>query len=141
MERSTDKQPRWVFLSNHADVLLFIARDPDSRTRDIAERVGITKRAAQRIVSDLVAEGYLKRTKIGRSNRYEINRHAHLHSVAFRDLEIGPLLDVLNTADPRRARTFRGHIPGSPPSPRTRKTPLWGPFEWAVEDSNLQPWD
>jgi|SRR5580700_4713139 predicted ArsR family transcriptional regulator len=102
MERSADKQSRWVFLSNYAHVLLCIARDPDSRTRDIADQVGITERAAQRIVSDLVAEGYLERTKIGRRNRYEINRHGHLRSAAFTDFEIGPLLDVLNTADGAR---------------------------------------
>src|SRR5437764_15119572 len=76
-------QPTWVFLSNHAHVLLCIARDPDSRTRDIAEQVGITERAAQRIVADLIAEGYLKRTKNGRRNHYEINRHGHLRSVPF----------------------------------------------------------
>jgi predicted ArsR family transcriptional regulator len=97
MERSADKQSRWVFLSNYAHVLLCIARDPDSRTRDIADQVGITERAAQRIVSDLVAEGYLERTKIGRRNR-----HGHLRSAAFTDFEIGPLLDVLNTADGAR---------------------------------------
>ena len=86
-----------MFLTNHAHVLLCIARDGDSRTRDIAQHVGITERAAQRIVADLIAEGYLKRTKIGRRNRYEINRDGHLRSAAFRDLEIGPLLDLLNT--------------------------------------------
>ena len=95
MERSADKPPRWVFLSNHAHVLLCIARDPDSRTRDLAAQVGITERAAQRIVSDLVAEGYLNRTKIGRRNRYEINRHGHLRGPPFKDFEIGPLLDVI----------------------------------------------
>ena len=78
-------------------MLLCIARDGDSRTRDIAEQVGITERAAQRIVADLIAEGYLTRTKIGRRNRYEINRRGHLRSGAFRDLEIGPLLDLLDT--------------------------------------------
>jgi predicted ArsR family transcriptional regulator len=78
-------------------VLLCIVRDGDSRTRDIAEQVGITERAAQRIVADLIAEGYLKRTKIGRRNRYEINRQGHLRSAAFRHLEIGPLLDLLDT--------------------------------------------
>ncbi|MFL5861216.1 MAG: helix-turn-helix transcriptional regulator [Solirubrobacteraceae bacterium] len=99
MAESAERQPTWVFLSNHAHVLLCIARDADYRTRDIAEQVGITERAAQRIVSDLIAEGYLKRTKVGRRNRYEINRHAHLRSAAFRDLEIGPLLDLLNTGN------------------------------------------
>jgi predicted transcriptional regulator len=97
MAEPVGRQPTWVFLSNHAHVLLSIARDPDCRTRDIAEQVGITERAAQRIVSDLIVEGYLKRTKVGRRNRYEINRHGHLRSAAFRDLQIGPLLDLLNT--------------------------------------------
>jgi predicted transcriptional regulator len=87
----------WVFLSNHAHVLLCVARDPDSRTRDIAEQVGITERTAQRIVSELIAEGYLKRTKTGRRNRYEVNRQGHLRSDAFRHLQIGPLLDLLDT--------------------------------------------
>lgn len=94
-----DNQPTWVFLTNHAHVLLCIARDPDTRTRDIADRVGITERATQRIVSDLVGEGYLTRTRIGRRNRYAINRHGHLRHPVFKDLEIGPLLDVLDTAD------------------------------------------
>jgi predicted transcriptional regulator len=114
MERSAASPLSWVFLTNHAHVLLCIARDPDSRTRDIAERVGITERSAQRIVSELIAGGYLKRTKIGRRNRYEINRHGHLRSEAFEDFEIGPLLDVLNTADGARRREPRA----SPPAAR-----------------------
>lgn len=91
------RQPTWVFLTNHAHVLLCIARDPDTRTRDIADQVGITERAAQRLVSDLIAEGYLTRTKVGRRNRYQINRRGHLRTPAFHALEIGPLLDLLNT--------------------------------------------
>lgn len=97
MTEPTGRQATWVFLTNHAHVLLCVARDRDSRTRDIAEQVGITERAAQRIVAELIAEGYLDRTKVGRRNHYEINRQGHLRSGAFRDLEIGPLLDVLDT--------------------------------------------
>jgi predicted transcriptional regulator len=114
MAPSTTSQPTWVFLTNHAHVLLCIARDPGTRTRDIAEQVGITERAAQRIVSELIAGGYLKRTKVGRRNRYEINRHGHLRSVAFEDFEIGPLLDMLNTADGARRQESRA----SPPEAR-----------------------
>jgi predicted transcriptional regulator len=109
MVELTEPQPTWVFLSNHAHVLLCIARDPDSRTRDIAEQVGITERAAQRIVADLIAEGYLKRTKNGRRNHYEINRHGHLRSVPFRDLEIGPLVDLLETNNRSRDSRQRTH--------------------------------
>src|SRR3954467_11496781 len=88
---------RWVFLTNHAHVLLCITRDPEARTRDIAEQVGITERAAQRILADLVAEGYVTRAKIGRRNRYTVNRRGHLRHPLFRKLTIGPLLEVLNT--------------------------------------------
>ena len=85
----------WVFLTNHAHVLLSVARDPEARARDIAERVGITERAAQRILSDLLAEGYISKTKIGRRNRYALNRQGHLRHPVFRELQIGPLLDIL----------------------------------------------
>ena len=85
----------WVFLTNHANVLLCVARDPDARSRDIAERVGITERAAQRILSDLLAEGYLSKIKQGRRNRYTVNRTGHLRHPNFQELEIGPLIDIL----------------------------------------------
>ena len=95
----TKDQPtgRWVFLTNHAHVLLCIARDPQARTRDIAEQVGITERATQRILADLVAEGYVTRAKVGRRNRYKVNPRGHLRHPIFRNLTIGPLLEVLNT--------------------------------------------
>lgn len=65
--------PRWTFLTNHAHVLVCIADDNDARLRDVAERVGITERAAQSIVADLVEGGYLIRERVGRRNRYQIN--------------------------------------------------------------------
>jgi predicted ArsR family transcriptional regulator len=86
----------WVFLTNHANVLLCIARDPDSRARDIAQQVGITERAAQRILADLIADGYVTRTKLGRRNNYKINARGHLRHPVLRDLSIGPLIEVLN---------------------------------------------
>ena len=104
MLEAPEKQPTWTFLSNHAHVLLCIARDPDIRTRDIAEQVEITERAAQRIVADLIAEGYVKRTKNGRRNRYKINRRGHLRHPAFvRTRAIGPLLDLLDTDHRKQA--------------------------------------
>ena len=119
MAEPTGRQPSWVFLSNHAHVLLCIARDPDTRTRDIADQVGITERAAQRLVSDLIAEGYLTRTKVGRRNRYQINRRGHLRSPAFQALEIGPLLDLLNpnnqAVQPERATRKARRTPRSSP--------------------------
>jgi len=97
-QKAKNQPPRtWLFLTNHAHVLLCIARDPQARTRDIAAQVGITERAAQRIVSELIAEKYLTRTKVGRRNHYTINRRGRLRHPIFRKLAIGPLLEVLNT--------------------------------------------
>jgi DNA-binding transcriptional regulator PaaX len=91
----TSQRATWFVLTNHGNVLLCIARQPKIRISEIADNVGIGERAAQKIVADLVTEGYLVRIKEGRRNRYEVNRSAHLRHPLFADLEIGPLLDVL----------------------------------------------
>ncbi|MGI5202495.1 helix-turn-helix transcriptional regulator [Spirillospora sp. CA-108201] len=70
--RRHDDKP-WTFLTNHARVLIVIARDPDVRVRDVAQDIGITERAAQLIITDLEAAGYLTRTRVGRRNRYTVN--------------------------------------------------------------------
>ncbi len=62
----------WTFLTNHAHVLVCLERDPALRIRDVAERVGITERATQRIVADLVGAGCLEREREGRRNRYRV---------------------------------------------------------------------
>ena len=62
----------WTFLSNHGHLFVAVARDPDARVRDLAQRVGITERAVQLILNDLVDAGYLSRARQGRRNHYEI---------------------------------------------------------------------
>src|ERR1700745_3457581 len=86
----------WPFATNHPQVLLCIARDPEIRLRDIADSVGITLGSAQRILADLVEAGYVKRERIGRRNRYVINRDAPMLRHAAQDgRDIGSLLDLL----------------------------------------------
>ena len=85
----------WTFLSNHAHVLLCIARDPVIRLRDIAAAVGITERAAQRIVSDLADAGYLTRERMGRRNRYAIHLELPLRHPLEADSPVGVLLEPL----------------------------------------------
>lgn len=63
----------WTFLTNHARVLICIARDPTRRIRDIADEIGITERAAQLIIADLERARYLSRTRVGRRNTYSVN--------------------------------------------------------------------
>ena len=78
--------PRWLeswnFLTNHARVLLCIARDPGVRLRDVAASLGITERSAYAIVTDLAAAGYVVKQKHGRRNRYQIQIQMHLPLVA-----------------------------------------------------------
>jgi len=85
----------WRFLSNHTQVLLCLQRDPDVRYRDIAEMVGITERAAQRIVADLIESGYVESERIGRRNRYRVNPDIAMRHPAQEGHEIGELLRLL----------------------------------------------
>jgi DNA-binding transcriptional ArsR family regulator len=85
----------WTFLTNHAHVLLCVARDPDIRHRDLAERVGITERAVQRIVADLIEAGYLDSVREGRRNRYHLHPDLPLRHPLERDHRIGEILAVL----------------------------------------------
>ena len=98
MSSLTGEKP-WHFLSNHTQVLLAVANDPDSRLRDVAVTVGITERAAQRIVADLAESGYVTRERVGRRNRYRINREAKMRHDAQLGQEIGPLLDLFAAED------------------------------------------
>jgi DNA-binding MarR family transcriptional regulator len=85
----------WTFLTNHAHVLLAIAAEPDLRLRDIAARVGITERAAQRIVAELEEAGYLEIRREGRRNSYRVQRNRHLRHPAEQHHRIGELIEVL----------------------------------------------
>src|SRR4051794_13722765 len=89
--------PEWTFLSNHAQVMLCIAQDPGIRLRDIADQVGITERAAHRIVSELDEAGYLARERDGRRNRYTISNDRHVPDRIVRRQRIGDLLKILTT--------------------------------------------
>ena len=91
---STDGNHSWHFLSNHTQVLLCIAADPDVRFRDIAQMVGITERATQRIVADLIQTGYIDREKVGRRNRYHLNTEMKMRHEAQANHEIGELLQL-----------------------------------------------
>jgi predicted transcriptional regulator len=98
---STEEPSRtWQFVTNHTQVLLCIARDPDMRLRDVAGEVGVTERAAQRILADLVDAGFVSRERRGRRNRYVINRDvAMLRHPAQEGQVIGGLLELLGPPD------------------------------------------
>ena len=84
--------PFWTFLTNHARVLLCLAEEPDLRLREAAERIGITERAVQRIVTDLEDAGVITRTREGRRNHYTINKEARLRHPSDAHVMVGDLL-------------------------------------------------
>ncbi len=85
----------WTFLTNHSHVLISIAENPEVRMRDIAERVGITERAVQRIVEDLTDAGYLKVDKVGRRNTYAVVTKKFLRHPVEQHVQIGRLLEMV----------------------------------------------
>jgi len=97
-EKKDEDGPRtsgWDFLTNHAHVLTCVAKDPGIRLRDIADTVGITERAAHRILSELVEDGYVIRERVGRRNQYEVVAKRPLPHPLFEEREVGDLLWVL----------------------------------------------
>jgi hypothetical protein len=94
----------YQFLTNHAQVLLCIARDPGIRLIDIAQALGVTERTAHRIVSQLVEDGYVARERVGRRNVYKVEPELPLrHSLAqeTEERKVGDLLAVLLGDDGR----------------------------------------
>jgi DNA-binding MarR family transcriptional regulator len=66
-------RPSWSFLTNHANVLVYVALHPDLTVRTIARDVGITERATLSILRDLDVEGIVERRRTGRRNLYSLN--------------------------------------------------------------------
>src|SRR5579875_1083695 len=90
-----DRPFAWTFLTNHAQVLVCIARDPGVRLWEIGATVGITERAAHRIVTELADAGYITRERSGRRNRYTINAHFPVPDPVARERSVGELLTLL----------------------------------------------
>ena len=90
-----DHARRWAFFTNHFAVLACVASDPEMRMRDIATATGITERAAQAILHDLVEAGYVERHRIGRRNHYAVRRSEALRRTLFPNVTVGDVLEVV----------------------------------------------
>lgn len=91
----------WAFVTNHARVLLCIARQPGTRRRDVASQTGLTERAVTTIISDLCQAGYLTRHRLGIRNFYEIHPELPLRGVDAESKapQVGTLLALLAKHD------------------------------------------
>ncbi len=93
-------QSQWTFLTNHAHVLLCIARTPGSLMRDLAREIGITERAVQRIIGDLIEAGYLSAERHGRRNRYRVQIDLPLRHPIEAHRSVASLIKMLHGSRP-----------------------------------------
>lgn len=113
----SESNRQWSLLTPHAQVLLCIAKDPDSRVWEIAESVGISERGAHQIVADLVTAGYVKRARIGRRNRYAIEEKTPLETGPVHHRKIASIVALLG---PEPAHAAKKMAP--PPASKKRLT-------------------
>ena len=112
---------RWTFLTNHGHVLLCLAQSPELRLREVAERVGVTERAVQRIVADLEEGGYLTRHRAGRQNEYEINSSQPMRHAVEAHQTVGALIALIGEGSTHRAASGRTKRAASRPARKTRR--------------------
>jgi DNA-binding Lrp family transcriptional regulator len=105
----------WTFLTNHARVLIYLARHPTRRIRDVADEIGITERAAQLIIADLEEAHYLTRTRVGRRNTYAINPNRPFRHPAEGDHLVQELISVFVGHDLRQTDQTGQTGQASPP--------------------------
>ncbi len=99
-EADSESVPKpWTFLTNHAHVLICLGRYPNAVLREVAQRVGITERATQKIIKDLVDCEALQRHRQGRCNRYRINFASPLRHPLEKQHTVGELLAIFLTSE------------------------------------------
>ena len=122
LEASTrrDDERQWSLLTTHAQVLLCIARNPDTRVREIAEAVGISERGAHQIVADLVGAGYVRRARVGRRNHYAIETKTSLKHTPVRHRRVASIVALL---EPEPSKIERAVKPRRPSRSRLTEPP------------------
>lgn len=85
----------WTFITNHAAVLIYLAKNPTITAREVALETGITERAVRTIIANLESEGYIAKAKEGRRIRYSVEATLPLRHSTQQDKQVGTLLEVL----------------------------------------------
>jgi predicted transcriptional regulator len=86
---------KWNFFTNYGHVLFVLAIEPDLTLREVSFKVGITERAVQRIIADLDDDGFLKITKQGRRNHYEVRSRKNLNHEIEKKCKISDLIKLI----------------------------------------------
>jgi len=100
---ATEQGAGWTLLSNHGAALLHVAENPDTTVRQLADAIGVTERAAARILHNLREEGYIEATRVGRRNTYRLETSLPLRHRVGRDISVAQLLAGLSGDGRHRA--------------------------------------
>jgi DNA-binding IclR family transcriptional regulator len=93
---TTAGRHEWAFITSHFLVLLCLAEDPEARLSDVADRLDLTERRVQTIATELLEAGYLQKIRVGRRNRYVIDREMPLRHLQTQHRRLGDLLDLIS---------------------------------------------
>ncbi len=102
------KKQEWTFLTNYGRVLAYLAKKPQVTTREIAQKVGVTERAIQKVIYELEKEGYIVRHRVGRSNRYTVHPELPMRHRMEREHAVGNLLLALGCDLQKLAHRLHG---------------------------------
>ena len=86
--------PGWKFITNHALVLCFLAKQPNITARELSTSINVTEKTTLAIISDLESEGYVRKKREGRRLRYSVNPDLPLR-IEHQESDIGCLLELL----------------------------------------------
>ena len=87
--------PEWTFLTKHTVVLSIIAKNPRITALELAGELGVTERAARKLIAELYETGYITKKKEGRRVRYSINPDQPLRQDIHDEIPVGSLLETL----------------------------------------------
>jgi len=94
--------PEWTFITKHAIVLGIISKNPRITALELAGEIGVTERAARRLIAELYETGYIRKTKEGRRVKYSINSDKPLRQDMHSEVAVGSLLETLGWEGQRK---------------------------------------
>ena len=91
---------QWNFFTNYGHVVFVLSQNPKITTRDVAQTVGITERATQKIIADLEKGGFIKIKKDGRNNIYKVNGKRKLRHDIERGCQLDDIIEIIKSNSP-----------------------------------------
>lgn len=85
----------WTFITDHGRILIYLAKHDQATAREIAAEASLSERGVQKIIHDLVAEGYVEPERQGRGNAYHLHPELPMRHQLEREHVVGTLLKAM----------------------------------------------